>query len=130
MSLRARLEARREVAAKATPGPWDWDDISSDLINPTIIEREYGEFGSVLSEYPKPVLVGVYAPGDDDITHIAANDPTTITLMLDCLLAAERRREARGESEAEYRWNLNEAIRDEDDALLALHAHLEREGGE
>lgn len=145
MSLRERLEARREMAEQLTLNQRpDW----------FVCELPWGDATHVISGNPDPHIAGFVADmrdwNDEDedrsvfdamcrAEFVAANDPTTITLMLDCLLAAEQWQELiQSPIPANATWE--DRVRRSDEciylkqrefaALKALHAHLEREGGE
>jgi hypothetical protein len=130
-SLTALLEARKAIAAVATPGPWTVAD------SQFIAQGHRGdvpEGGQMICAYWD----------DSTAQHIAANDPATATLYIDLALAAERRRQAGTaldtvnaetrmidypSSAVEVAANaFLSAIEAEDAALTRLHEHLRREG--
>ena len=126
MSLRARLEARREVAAKATPGPWEWDETLGELYGEGQFFEFYGETGF---EHPL-IICGKDFPKQPDRDYIAANDPMTITLMLDALRSAAQVQaidRASDDAVPSGWWN---AVADMYERLDLLSAHLEREAGD
>jgi hypothetical protein len=69
----AAIAAYIELGNRVIPGPWEWDRANDDrdLISLGVMETEYGEFGSILARYPKPVIVDAYAPDKDSAAFIA-----------------------------------------------------------
>lgn len=53
-------EAIKRRAEAATEGPWEWDDLHGDpaLVSRSVIDKEYGEFGSVLASWQRFVVMG------------------------------------------------------------------------
>lgn len=131
--LHDALLERRAIAERADSGPWEWERENNDLINPTIIDHEHGEFGTVLSSYPRIILCGAYVPDDDNAEHIANSDPTTVQLLLDVAIHTERLRLAQVALNATPDHSPEEttafltrcdAEDDQERALDALRAHL------
>lgn len=126
-SLREHLAARRAIAERATAGTWQWVSRShrnGDQTEQLIARHGRGRETDVVFDCSSVAYEGGgFPPCDDDIAYIAANDPTTITLMVDALLAADQMPDfdtERGESLPA--WMLDLA-----DRLAALHVHLEQE---
>lgn len=96
------LEALREVAQAATPGPWRWELPSKESwpqSDESLVSDGVLWEGSRGDKYPTSVLSGwgYDASGteakDVDRAHIAAFDPPTVLALLDALTAAERERD-------------------------------------
>ena len=74
------LLARRALAEKATPGPWEKDDIDNVFRKPTKTSEEY-QAVVLLGQQE-----GIYHPTKANAAHIAANSPDVVMADIDEIL--------------------------------------------
>ena len=90
------LLARRELAEKATPGPWEVD--KSEITSAVYVETDWGHL--------------ICESDDEDAAHIAANSPDVVMADIDEILrlrAQVERLEKEADWLAEYCWKKPEA---------------------
>lgn len=88
--------ARRELAEKATPGPWEVD--KSEITSAVYVETDWGHL--------------ICESDDEDAAHIAANSPGVVMADIDEILrlrAQVERLEKEADWLAEYCWKKPEA---------------------
>lgn len=90
------LLARRALAGKATPGPWEVD--KSEITSVVYVETDWGHL--------------ICESDDEDAAHIAANSPDVVMADIDEILrlrAQVERLEKEADWLAEYCWKKPEA---------------------
>jgi hypothetical protein len=132
-SLAAWIEGRRRLASEATPGPWIDRTFAVFDGDPFEDGRQVAYCGTAMSNRETDVI----EQDQRNNAYIAAHDPATVTLMLDVIVAAERRRQAwiawgacADEADCLDAGNTHDfAVEAEDAALDRLTEHLRKAGG-
>lgn len=116
---RARL---RDLAAKATPGPWainteGWADISSgpdSVIHAYSVRDSCHECGEPYDHDPRVAI------STEDAEFIAAAGPATVTALLDALDQAERERDEARATKDMHKERAERIVRDGEAAIAAV----------
>jgi len=124
MPNRDPLDALDAAAAKATPGPWAWDDDEQELRAPFVEDEERRgqpqyDWGATPPVYPASLAIiesdgGFYGPGQSTGRYLALCDPTTIRALVARCRAAEAVCEAA--QETDVAWT--------EESVLALNAAI------
>ena len=119
-----RIREVAEMARKATPGPWAWNEVPLPGVSPTAV-------AVLLETVPRTRAIvrheaSTWTPTNDDRAFIAALDPATVLALCSLALAAMEDRTSLRAELAELKAERDAWIRER---ATRVHARWITEGG-